>query len=85
MGIFCLLLSFLVIYVHFYMHIKTREEIAYKDSTPQDYLKFLIAPITYIAYTIKQPSLLKLFVIVMYISLFSFVVVWLIIDSYPKL
>ena len=71
-NLLLVILMLMVIYVHFYMHIRSREEIPYKEITMQDYAFSFFAPIRYIVFTLKNPSKLRIFVILTYFFLILF-------------
>ena len=75
-NLLLVILMFIIIYIHFYMHIRSREEIPYKEITMEDYWVSFFGPIRYIVFTIKNPSKLRIFVIVTYFFLISFFILF---------
>ena len=79
-GLFLFILFLITVYIHLYMHIRSREEIPFSEPTTEDRLKFIFAPVRYLKNTIKEPSILQIFVSLTYIFLVSLFVITAIID-----
>jgi len=58
------------------MYIKIKIEIPYKDATFLDSIKILFSPFIYVIYTINEPTILKILVLLSYILLLSFVIIY---------